>query len=305
MRKRYPRTLLEFEHWFRSEDACRDYLIQLRWPGGFACPSCASPKAWKARRGLFHCVQCRKDVSVTAGTVFQDSHLPLRLWFRAIWLLTHQKTGLSALGLQRTLGLGSYRTAWTCLHKLRRAMVRPGREPLDGEVEVDETFVGGHEKGGGRRHVGKKALVMVAVEVRGKGSGRVRFQQIPDTSKEHLLAFVQEVVAPSSVVVTDGLPVYANVAKLGYIHRPRVPKTPEEAVRLLPRVHQAASLLKRWLLGVHHGSFSKRQLAHCLDEFAFRFNRRKSPDRGMLFYRLLQQAVTVDAVPAAAIKQGA
>ena len=305
MPKAYPRALLEFEHWFQTERACRDYLIRLRWAHGFVCPFCGYHKAWSVRRVVFQCVQCHKDVSVTAGTIFQDSHLPLRLWFRAMWLLTNQKTGLSALGLQRALGLGSYRTAWTCLHKLRRAMVRPGREPLAGEVEVDETFVGGHEKGGGRRHVGKKALVIVAVEVRGKGSGRVRFQEIPDASKEHLMAFVQEVVSPGSVVITDGLPVYMNLTKLGYIHRPRVPKTKEDASRLLPRVHRMASLLKRWWLGVHHGNFSKRQLAHYLDEFAFRFNRRASLDRGMLFYRLIQQAVKAEPIPVKDIKKGA
>lgn len=219
--------------------------------------------------------------------------------------MTHQKSGLSALGLQRTLGLGSYRTAWTCLHKLRRAMVRPGRTTLSGEVEVDETFVGGYEKGKGGRHVGKKALVIVAVEVRGKGAGRVRLQQIPDASKEHLLAFIKEVVSPGSTVITDGLPVYMNVGKMGYLHQARVSKLGrEESSRLLPRVHQAASLLKRGLMGIHHGSFSKRQLDHYLDEFVFRFNRRSSPDRGMLFYRLVQQAVVIEPTPVKDIKRG-
>jgi transposase-like protein len=241
-----------------------------------------------------------------AGTIFQDSHLSLRLWFRAMWLMTHQKSGMSALGLQRTLGLGSYRTAWACLHKLRRAMVRPGRTPLSGEIEVDETFVGGYAKGKRGRSVGKKALVIVAVEVRGNGAGRVRLQQIPDTSKEHLLAFVQEVIAPGSTVITDGLPVYMNVEKMGYIHQARVPKLgPAEASKLLPRVHQVASLLKRGLMGIQHGSVSKQQLDYYLDEFVFRFNRRSSPDRGMLFYRLVQQAVAIEPTPVKDIKRGA
>lgn len=223
-----------------------------------------------------------------------------------MWLITNQKIGISALGLQRALGLGSYRTAWTCLHKLRRAMVRPGRELLSGEVEVDETFVGGREKGGGKRHVGKKSLLMIAAEVRGKGIGRIRLQNIPDTSKEHLLEFVREFVKPGSVVVTDGLPVYINLAKMGYIHRPRpIMRKKAEASKLMPRVHRVASLLKRWLLGVHQGSFSKRQVSYYLDEFTFRFNRRSSPSRGMLFYRLIQQAVAIDTVPYAAIKKGA
>lgn len=252
------------------------------------------------------CQGCRRNTSVTAGTIFQDSHLPLRLWFRAIWLLTNQKTGMSALGLQRALGLGSYRTAWTCLHKLRRAMVRPGREALSGEVEVDETLVGGREKGSGGRHIGKKSLVIIAAEVRGPGTGRIRIQQIPDTSKEHLMAFIQEAIVPGSVVITDGLPVYMNVTKLGYGHDPKTPKGGrEEASRLMPRIHHAASLLKRWLMGSHHGSFSKRQLSHYLDEFAFRFNRRRSADRGQLFYRLVQQAVVIEATTLDEIKHGA
>jgi transposase-like protein len=221
-----------------------------------------------------------------------------------MWLVTHQKSGVSALGLQRVLGLGSYRTAWSCLHKLRRAMIRPGRQALSGDVEVDETFVGGREKGGGRRHIGKKSLVMIAAEVRGTGIGRIRLQPIPDQSKEHLMGFVQQAVTLGSTVITDGLPVYVNVARLGYIHRPRVPKSKEDAHVVLPRVHRVAALLKRWLLGIHHGSFSKRQLAHYLDEFAFRFNRRLSPDRGMLFYRLVQQALAVDPAPIDKLKKG-
>ena len=252
------------------------------------------------------CQGCRSNTSVTAGTIFQDSHLSLRLWFRAMWLLTNQKTGMSALGLQRALGLGSYRTAWMCLHKLRRAMVRPGREALSGEVEVDETMVGGREKGSGGRHIGKKSLVIIAAEVRGPGTGRIRIQQIPDTSKEHLMAFIQEALVPGSVVITDGLPVYTNVTKLGYGHLPKVPKNGrEEASRLMPRIHHAASLLKRWLLGIHHGSFSKLQLSFYLDEFIFRFNRRRSVDRGQLFYRLAQQAVAIEVTTLDEIKHGA
>jgi len=301
----FPKTLLEFENWFRTEQACRDYLTRLRWPGGFRCPRCGHTQAWATARGLWHCGKCRRDTSVTAGTIFESSNLPLRLWFRAMWLVTHQKVGISALGLQRTLGLGSYRTAWTCLHKLRRAMIRPGREPLTGEVEVDETFVGGHEEGGGRRHVGKKSLVMIAAEVRGQGIGRIRLQQIPDTSKEHLLEFVRQSVAIGSTVVTDGLPVYINLVGMGYGHRPRVAQSKSEASKLLPRAHRVSSLLKRWLLGIHQGSFSKQQVGWYLDEFTFRFNRRASADRGMLFYRLAQQAVAIEAIPYAAIKKGA
>lgn len=256
--------------------------------------------------GQMRCRGCRRKTYVTAGTIFQDSRLPLRLWFRAMWLLTNQKTGMSALGLQRALGLGSYRTAWICLHKLRRAMVRPGREALSGEVEVDETWVGGHEKGCYGRQHGKKSLVIIAAEIRGPGTGRIRIQQIPDASKEHLMAFIQEVVVPGSVIITDGLPVYINMTKLGYAHRPKAAKgSGQTGSQLLPRIHHAASLLKRWLMGIHHGSFSKLQLSYYLDEFAFRFNRRRSADRGQLFYRLVQQAVAIEATTLEEIKHGA
>jgi len=264
--------------------------------------------AWQQKRGPLRCGQCRRDVSVTAGTIFESSRMPLRLWFRAMWLVTHQKSGVSALGLQRTLGLGSYRTAWTCLHKLRRAMVRPGREALSGMVEVDETFLGGHAKDrkNAGRHVGDKSLVMIAAEIRGDGIGRIRLQPIPDTSKEHLLEFVQQSVVTGSTIITDGLPVYKNLTKLGYTHQPRIVEVARDAAsKLLPRVHRVAALLKRWLLGIHHGSFSKQQLDFYLDEFTFRFNRRSSPSPGMLFYRLVQQAVLVEPVPLESIVKGA
>jgi len=155
----YPRTLPEFDAWFATEDDCRQYLVKLRWPAGFRCPRCSSTKAWPTKRGLMHCKGCGHQTSITSGTIFHRTRSPLRLWLQAMWWVTTQKNGASALGLQRILGLGSYETAWTWLHKLRRAMVRPGRDRLSGEVEVDETFVGGVEKGGGRRHIGKKALV--------------------------------------------------------------------------------------------------------------------------------------------------
>lgn len=229
---------------------------------------------------------------MTSGTIFHRSRLPLRVWFRAMWWVTNQKGGVSALGLQRSLGLGSYETAWACLHKLRRAMVRPARERLSGEVEVDETIVGGHEKGGGRRHLGKKALVIIAVEVRGKGMGRVRLRRITNASEKNLLGFVRDVVAPGSTVVTDGFMSYEKLDRLGYQHRPRIAHPDRKrALSLLPRVHRVAALLKRWILGTHQGRVSRDLLGSYLEEFSFRFNRRSSSDRGWLFHRLAQQAV--------------
>ena len=293
MRKEYPGTLLEFERWFQTEDACRDYLIRLRWPEGFVCPLCSRRQFWRTRRGVLICGSCRKETSVTAGTVFQGIHLPLRAWFRVLWWVTNQKTGVSALGLQRLLGMGSYRTAWTCLHKLRRAMVRPGRELLTGSVEVDEIFVGGAQKGGAART--RKVLVAIAVEVRGEGMGRVRLQRVPDTTRGTLLGFVRAVVAPGSEIVTDGYGSYQGLEELGYRHfgTPQAGKGREGPKAIIPRVHRLASLLKRWLLDSHQGKASGKHLDHYLEEFGFRFNRRASERRGMLFYRLTQQCVAL------------
>lgn len=299
----YPRTLLELESRFATDDACRDYLAGLRWPSGFSCPRCAGSKAWLKGSGLRQCAACAYLASVTAGTIFQDTRTPLRLWFRAIWWVTSQKNGASALSLQRILGLGSYRTAWTWLHKLRRAMVRPDRDRLSGQVEVDETFVGGVEPGGGRRHVGKKALVVIAAEVGpGRATGRIRLGRVKDSSAESVLPFVQGATEPGSVVITDGLQSYLGLPALGYGHDRRVVLgSGESADALLPRVHRVAALLKRWLLGTHQGAVSREHLEYYLDEFTFRFNRRTSRHRGKLFYRLLENAVQVAPVPYAAM----
>jgi transposase-like protein len=213
-----------------------------------------------------------------------------------MWWVTGQKNGASAIGLQRILGLGSYQTAWSWLHKLRRAMVRPGRDRLNGKVEVDEAFVGGVEAGGGRRHVGKKALVAIAAEIRGKATGRIRLQRVRDSSGEALLGFIQRSVQPGSIVVTDGLPSYIALPKLGYKHRRRVQGIDERAVILFPHVHRVASLVKRWLLGTHQGRVQRSHLDYYLDEFTFRFNRRSSRSRGLLFHRLVQQALAVAPV---------
>lgn len=245
------------------------------------------------------CRACRTQVSVTAGTIFQDSHLSLRVWFRAMWWVTNQKSGLSAMGLQRALGLGSYRTAWTCLQKLRRAMVRPGRDPLTEAVEVDEVYIGGGEAGGGTRHLGQtKALVAVAAEVRGPGMGRIRLQRVPNASGASLVGFVRNAMAPRTVVITDGWTAYPGLIHHGYVHRPRTMSgSGQTASTLLPRVHRGAALLKRWLLGTHQGRVSREHLDASLDEFTFRFNRRLSRHRGTLFYRRVQQAVAIDPVP--------
>lgn len=289
----YPRTLQEFEDHFASEEACRDYLAFLRWPDGFCCPRCSKESAWRTARGLLRCKTCDYKTSITSGTIFQGSHLPLRTWFRAIWWLTSQKTGASALSLQHILGLGSYRTAWALLQKLRRAMVRPGRDRLSGRVEVDETYVGGEEEGVHGRKTEKKALVVIAAEEDGTRIGRVRMRRVASASKANLHRFVLDAIEPASVVHTDAWRSYNGLEDKGYTHEITELKSCEQGVEMLPRVHRAASLLKRWLMGTHHGAVSKEHLDYYLDEFVFRFNRRTSRHRGKLFYRLLQNAVAV------------
>ncbi len=252
------------------------------------------------KQGLWLCRQCRRQCSVSAGTVFQDSRLPLRLWFRAMWQVTSQKHGLSALDLQRELALGSYQTAWGMLHKLRRAMVRPGRDRLTGTVEVDETYWGADEIGVRGRQIGAKALILVAVQEDGAGIGRIRLCHARLLNHETIAAFVRGAVEPGSTLRTDGLHAYENMA--GYAHERRVRgKNPKAAATLLPRVHRVISLLKRWLLGTHQGAISHDYLDCYLDEFTFRFNRRTSGSRGKLFYRLAQQAVQIAPTPFAAL----
>lgn len=293
----YPRNLAEFEARFSTEAACRDYLVRLRWPDGFRCPRCRAQKTWPVRGVLLQCASCGYQSSVTAGTIFQDTRKPLTVWFRAMWAVTTQKNGASAIGLQRVLGLGSYDTAWTWLHKLRRAMVRPGRDRLRGCVEVDETFYGGEEEGVRGRQTENKSLIVIAAQEDGAGIGRIRMRRIADASAESLMPFIGDVIEPGSVVHTDGWLGYLPVKGKGYHHRVTFLKGKKEsASELLPRVHRVASLLKRWLLGTHQGAVSREHLDYYLDEFTFRFNRRNSRSRGKLFLRLAEQAVIVAPV---------
>jgi transposase-like protein len=295
----YPRTLEDFEARFPDEAACREYLVTLRWPEGPVCPRCQSRQVWPTKRGLLACGACGHQASITAGTIFHGGRKPLRAWFRAIWWVTSQKTGASALSLQRVLGLGSYKTAWTWLHKLRRAMVRPGRERLRGRIEVDETYLGGSEEGVRGRQTERKALIAVACEEKaGKRIGRIRLRRIRDASAKSLHPFVCDCVEPGSVVHTDGWEGYSGLEKKGYPHQvTKLATRKESASELLPRVHRVISLLKRWLQGTHQGAVSHEHLDYYLDEFTFRFNRRTSRYRGKLFYRLLQNAVAMGPTP--------
>jgi len=293
----YPRTALELHDWFPTEKACRDYLVRLRWPEGVRCPDCEAAEVWSMTPPFYRCAQCGYDFTVTAGTLFADTHKPLRLWFEALWYVTNQKSGASALGVQRVLGLGSYRTAWNWLHKLRRAMVRPGRDRLAGIVEVDETFIGGPRPGKRGRGAAGKTLVLIAAQADGRKIGRIRLVRIADASAASLEPAVRQALEPGTRVQTDDWSGYNGLRSLGYHHEVIQPAA-ELGDNLLPRVNLIASLLKRWLLGTHQGAVRPSHLDYYLDEFTFRFNRRTSGSRGLLFYRLLAQAVAMPPVTA-------
>ncbi len=288
----YPRSYAEVRTWFPSDAACLDYLDWLRWPDAFSCPLCRATTAWKLADGRWSCGRCGRRVSATAGTIFHGTRTPLTIWFAAAWLLVSQKNGISALGLKRALGIGSEQTAWAMLHRYRSAMVRRGRERLTGIVEVDETVLGGPEPGRRGRGALGKTLVAVAVEQKGRALGRCRLQLIEDATAGSLREVLLAHVEPGAIVVTDGWRSYGSACGEDYAHQPE-PIGPSglQAHELLPGVHRVASLAKRWLLGTHQGGIKPAHLQAYLDEFTFRFNRRRSRARGMLFYRLLAQAV--------------
>ena len=300
----YPKDFQDFLEIFKDEESCRKYLFELRWPNGFVCPkSETSAKCWLTTRNTITCANCEHQASLIAGTIFQDTKKPLLLWFHIIWWVVAQKTGVSASNMNDFMGFGSYVTVWTWLQKLRRAMVRPGRDMLSGTVEVDETYIGGIEAGSGKQGRGAetKTLVVVAAECIGKQIGRVRFRCIDGATAENLISFVQDNVTQGSTIITDGwkgykpLPLKKNDGDGGYIHEIKtISGSDSQAHELLPHVHMVDSLVKRWLLGTHQGKVSPKYLPYYLDEFASRFNRKLSTFRGKLFYRLIQQAVATE-----------
>ena len=264
-----------------------------RPPAAAIWNKCGGPPARAARAvsrpPFYRCAQCRHDFTVTAGTLFGDTRLPLTLWFEALWHVVHQKHGASALGVQRVLGV-SYLTAWRWLHKLRRAMVRPGRDRLTGSVEVDEIYIGGERPGKRGRGAAGKALVLLAAQADGARIGRIRLARVADASQRVLTLAVQGMVAPGAQVLTDAWAGYGRLADVGYDRRV-VRATALVGENLLPRANRVAALLQRWLLGTHQGAVAHSHLDYYLDEFVFRFNRRQSRFRGLLFYRLIAQAL--------------
>lgn len=291
----YPKDFQEFLEFFKTEDDCWNYLFNIRWPNGYICSKCQSEKYWLTEKRLIHCVNCEHQASITAGTIFQGTRKPLLLWFHIIWWVVAQKTGASAYNLKDFMGFGSYETAWAWLHKLRRAMIRTNRNKLTGEVEVDETYIGGKEAGKGKQGRGAetKSLVVVATECKGKQIGRVRFKIISEASGDELIPFIEDNIEPRSVVITDGWKGYNSLSQMEeYEHVvKKISGSSQEAHELLPHVHMVDSLVKRWINGTHQGKVSRKHLAFYLDEFAFRFNRKLSTYRGKLFFRLIEQAV--------------
>ena len=283
-RPSFPKTLRQFQSNFATEEACERYLAACRWPEGFVCPQCGDRRAYDlVNQRRWQCAGCRHQVSLTAGTVLHRTKIPLTHWFWATYLMTTDKRGVSALLVQRQLGLSCYETAWMLLHKLRRAMVNVTREPLYGEVEVDETWVGGEQAGlrGSRQLKGRRAaLVLVAVEKRGRGSGRLRMKVIQDFKGKTIISFLSQNISPSSTIYTDGLKSFDGLTNAGFKHIARTQPLRSElrkgAKSAVPLADRAIGNLQQWLIGTYHG-VSKSQLQVYLDEFVFRHNRRKTP----------------------------
>ena len=300
---RIPKNQIEFEKMFTTEEQCLDYLKGLRFPNGYACRKCQHNEYWYNKRGILVCKSCKDELSITSGTIFHKSKLPLVIVFRALWWMVAQKNGVSAVGLQRVLGLGSYRTAWAWLHKFRRLMVFPDRNQLSGKVEVDETLVGGKKAGKRGRGAEGKSLVVIAIEIKEKGTGRVRMSLIPDASKKTLGEFITDNIETGSNLITDGWKGYTGISKKGYHHEIEDKTKMLEGEGVLPNVHRIASLLKRWLLGTHQNYIGEAYLSYYLDEYTFRYNRRKSNSRGLLFQRLIEQGVLHKPVDYKSIKR--
>lgn len=310
----FPTTELAFETAFGDEEKCRDYLMRLRWPDGFRCPTCRlGTKYWPLNgRVEIECAECHHQTSVTAGTILHGTRKPLRLWLRAMFLMAGQKLGLSAKNFQRMMGLGSYQTAWTWLHKLRSVMVVPGRRKLGAKVEVDESyFTGGANDRSGR--ASEDPMVVAAVEREGRALGCVRMQVISCASSSELVPFVERSVQPGATVVTDGWNAYMSLKVKGYVHDRRViGEDASTAVAKLPGVHRVFSLVQRVIVGTHQGAVSPKHLQAYLDEYCFRFNRRKAATPFRIFHRLAEAAMRgfrrtyrqIVAVPICAVPRG-
>lgn len=298
-KKLVPKNLLEFERMFSTERECIDYIIELKYDGKYNCPKCGNSSIYRTRKYSFKCNECNSYSSILADTIFERINKPLMLYFRAIWYVVSQKNGSNAMNIQRILGLGSYNTAWAWLQKLRRAMVRVDVSKLSGTVEVDETLIGG--PGTGERKKGRgsnKLLVVIGVEIN-NGLGRIRMRYIENASSDKLHQFIQNNIDYGSTIVTDDWNGYCGIETKGYFREIHKSKKEDDE---LEHIHLVASLLKRWLIGTLQGSYSQKYIDSYLDEFIFRFNRRNSKDRGLLFYRLMETAVNKSPTTVEVIK---
>jgi len=293
-----PRDMSSFLAKFGTDEQCREHLVRMRWPGGFCCAGCGHDSAWSHRKRLIEeCRTCGRQHSILAGTIFEQTKTGLARWFVAIYLVTSSKGGISAMELQRQMGFGSYQTAWSWLHKIRRAMIRPGREPLEGHIEADETFVGAAKSGPPGRGAAGKSLVAGAVETKtGEGRkrplGRLRLQVIADASAANLENFVDAGTDRPLTVTTDGWRGYSGLKARGHNHEViKLSLNPGHASLYLPAIHLVFGLAKRWLLGTHHGAVRAKHLQRYLDEYVFRFNRRTAKAISHGFARLIQYAL--------------
>lgn len=286
----FPKNEVEFDRRFHTEEACLEYLYQLRWPEGFHCVRCGHVKHWITARGLYVCCQCGRQHSVTAGTIFHGTRKSLTLWFKALWWFSTRKSSVNATALKELLGLGSYQTAWCWLQRLRTCTIFPDRSKLSGRVEVDECFFGGERSGKRGRGAGHKCKVAVAVERKGSKLGRLRLQVIKRCSTEDLTRFARDNIATGSHITTDGWFAYRGLKEEGFSHQAIVQSKAVGKESALPGVHLVASLLKRVILGTFQGRFDPQYLQRYLDEYVFRFNRRTCTAPGKRFWRIMQQA---------------
>ena len=290
----FPNNLLEFEAMFSTENQCRKHLFKMKYPDGFICPNCKNSEYWITDRSLLHCKECNHQTSLKAGTIMHGSKKPLKLWYLAFFFVSFQKSGINAKNLQNFLGLGSYQTAWTWLHKIRHSLRKEGREKLSTCVEIDESLFGGVSEGKRGRGAENKQLLVVAVEKTGKKIGRIRIEEIKDASADSLNAFINTNIEKQSLIKTDGWRSYSELSKNGYKHKIIKKKDDEN---ILSSVHLVISQFKRWTLGLHQGLVKGKHLQYYLDEYVFRFNRRKSKSRGKVFTRTIEQAVSFKVTP--------
>ncbi len=287
----FPKSEIEFEDRFNTERSCYEYLFQMKWPTGFSCRKCNHEAYWVSSKNIYICTGCEHQHSLTAGTIMHQTKKPLRFWFKAMWWFTTRKSGINAINLKDLLGFGSYGTAWHWLQKLRCCTIRKGREKLSGRIEIDEFFIGGEKPGKRGRGASGKTIVIAAVEKERHKLGRIRLEVIPDCSSDSILPFIDKYIEPGSKIISDGWKGYYPIDASRYNHHQVNSSKADDKSSVLPGVHLIASLVKRLIIGTFQGRFDPKYLQNYLDEYVFRFNRRKSRSIGKKFMRIIQQAV--------------